>query len=107
MEALCDICNQAPEYTTYGLGTKRCERCSIAFNTQVQLERQRKHEHERMIQAQHVCGTEDQYDSICKECCEHGDMEEGYCLICGTDRTEELSAMAYDRYKDFIKYGEW
>lgn len=38
--------------------------------------------------------------------CEHQDMEEGHCLDCGLDRTEELSALAYDRAKDFRKYGD-
>lgn len=46
------------------------------------------------------------YDDYCEDCCEHGDMDEGYCLDCGADRTEELSALAYDRYKDFMKYGD-
>jgi hypothetical protein len=36
---------------------------------------------------------------ICDECCDHSDMEDGYCLICGADRTEDLAAQAYDRAK--------
>lgn len=43
----------------------------------------------------------DKYD-ICKQCCSHDDMEEAFCLICGEDLTEELSAKAYDAYKDRI-----
>lgn len=42
----------------------------------------------------------------CQECCEHGDMDGGYCLDCGKDRTEELMSRAYDYYKDKMKYGE-
>lgn len=41
-----------------------------------------------------------------QENCDHSDMEEGQCLLCGADRTEELSALAYDRYKDRMKYGD-
>lgn len=37
--------------------------------------------------------------------CEHADMDDGICLDCGADRTEELAARAYDRAKDFRKYG--
>lgn len=42
----------------------------------------------------------------CQECCEHQDMDVGQCMDCGADRTEEMSAMAYDRAKDFRKYGD-
>lgn len=47
-------------------------------------------------------------DEACEECCDHSDIEydEGCCLICGKDLTEELSARAYDRWKDYNKYGE-
>lgn len=38
--------------------------------------------------------------------CDHTDMEDGHCLDCGADRTEELAAAAYDRAKDLRKYGE-
>lgn len=41
-----------------------------------------------------------------EEECEHSDMEEGYCLDCGLDRTEELASLAYDRAKDRRKYGD-
>jgi hypothetical protein len=33
-------------------------------------------------------------------------MDSGQCLDCGADRTEELSALAYDRAKDARKYGD-
>ena len=38
--------------------------------------------------------------------CGHDDIEDGICLVCGEDLTEELSARAYDMYKDRMKYGE-
>lgn len=44
----------------------------------------------------------------CENCCNHDfDPDEGYiCLNCGKDGAEEVSSRAYDRYKDFIKYGD-
>lgn len=43
-----------------------------------------------------------------EDCCDHDDVcEDNYnCLICGKDLTEEYAARAYDRAKDFWKYGE-
>lgn len=41
-----------------------------------------------------------------EEDCEHGDMEDGWCLDCGEDFTADLMALAYDRAKDLRKYGE-
>lgn len=52
------------------------------------------------------CGCPIDGDEQCEECCEHGDMEDGQCLDCGADRTEELMAMAYDHAKDLRKYGD-
>lgn len=52
----------------------------------------------------HYCEIDD--GSICPECCDHGDVDDCQCLDCGTDLTEELSTRAYDRAKDFQKYGE-
>ena len=48
------------------------------------------------------------YGDICQECCEHEfDADEGYtCLGCGLDGSEDVMAAAYDRAKDFRKYGE-
>jgi hypothetical protein len=47
-------------------------------------------------------------DIVCEDCCDHGDIcpDERICLVCGKDLTEDLSAKAYDRYKDYMKYGE-
>lgn len=47
-------------------------------------------------------------DNPCEDCCEHSDVcrDERICLICDKDMSEELSARAYDRYKDRMKYGE-
>lgn len=42
----------------------------------------------------------------CPACCEHGDLDGGQCLDCGSDLTEDLSAEAYDRAKDARKYGD-
>ena len=36
----------------------------------------------------------------CQECCEHDDMDGGWCLDCGLDRTSDLAARAYDKWKD-------
>lgn len=35
----------------------------------------------------------------CAECCDHSDMDEGFCLLCGEDRREDLMARAYDYAK--------
>lgn len=44
----------------------------------------------------------------CEECCDHEfDPDEGFCCLnCGKDGTEDVMSAAYDRAKDFIKYGE-
>lgn len=36
----------------------------------------------------------------CQVCCEHDDIEDGFCLCCGADRTEHLMSKAYDYYKN-------
>ena len=43
-----------------------------------------------------------------EEECTHENIceDEFYCLDCGEDRREDLMADAYDRAKDFAKYGE-
>lgn len=40
--------------------------------------------------------------------CDHSDVchDEMVCLICGKDMAEDLLSAAYDRAKDFRKYGE-
>lgn len=47
-------------------------------------------------------------DKLSPEDCDHTDtcMDEFVCLDCGADRREELMSRAYDRAKDFRKYGE-
>ena len=45
-------------------------------------------------------------DVTCEDCCDHSDCDEHCCLICGKDMTEDFAARAYDRYKDYMKYGE-
>lgn len=45
---------------------------------------------------------------LCQGClddCQHTDMDDGHCLECGLDRTEELSSQDYDMAKDYRKYG--
>lgn len=32
--------------------------------------------------------------------CDHSDVEDAQCLICGEDLTEDMAARAYDMYKD-------
>lgn len=55
------------------------------------------------IKEEHECGKDDE---VCEECCEHDDMDDFYCCNCGKDCTEDIMARAYDRAKDFAKYGE-
>jgi hypothetical protein len=45
-------------------------------------------------------------DIVCEDCCDHSDCDSHCCLICGKDMTEDFAAKAYDRYKDYMKYGE-
>lgn len=51
------------------------------------------------------CANNSEYGDTCRSCCEHGDIDEGHCLECGGDFTEELMAAAYARAKDARKYG--
>jgi hypothetical protein len=43
---------------------------------------------------------------VCADCCDHDDLEDGFCLICGEDRTEDLAARAYDLLKEDGMYGD-
>jgi len=43
---------------------------------------------------------------VCADCCDHSDMDGGWCLICGTDRTEDLASEAYDRAKAAMYGGD-
>lgn len=60
-----------------------------------------------------VCADQEDYCDLdgyaCPECCDHPDgfdpNEGNHCLHCGFDGSEHLMAQAYDRYKDFQKYG--
>lgn len=64
------------------------------------LEKLKLRKNEQLAEAlstQHDCKVDD--GTSCQECCEHGDMDDGQCLDCGMDRTEELSAQAYDYFK--------
>lgn len=47
-------------------------------------------------------------DARCQECCEHEfDPEEGFmCLMCDKEGAEDVYSVAYDRWKDLMKYGE-
>lgn len=38
-------------------------------------------------------------DELCKVCCDHQDVDDGHCLDCGDDRTEDMAAAAYDSAK--------
>lgn len=39
--------------------------------------------------------------------CEHDICpDEFICLYCGEDMREDIASRAYDRYKDYLKYGE-
>ncbi len=41
------------------------------------------------------CGEEP-----CSDCCDHDEVEDGFCLNCGDDRSEWLMMAVYDRAKD-------
>ena len=41
----------------------------------------------------------------CQDCCDHSDATFYCCLGCGADLTESNMSAAYDRAKDFRKYG--
>jgi predicted amidophosphoribosyltransferase len=51
------------------------------------------------------CGQPADHD-VCSECCEHGDIDDMTCLICGHDMTESIMSRAYDQAKDQRKYGD-
>lgn len=42
----------------------------------------------------------------CSECCPHDELDHGICMDCEKDFSEEISARAYDTYKDRMKYGD-
>lgn len=47
------------------------------------------------------CGEPiNRFQTMCEECCEHGDQDDYCCLDCGKDMTEEKMARAYDLAKD-------
>lgn len=52
-----------------------------------------------------VCGEKCEQE-VCPKCCDHSDIDNFYCLNCGADRTEDMMSRAYDRAKDYWKYGE-
>jgi len=39
-------------------------------------------------------------DEICCDCCDHDDVDDFYCLVCGYNTFEDEASDAYDRYKD-------
>lgn len=54
-----------------------------------------------------LCGEETTCErEDCQKCCEHDDLDDAHCLICGLDLSEELGAAACDRWKDHYKYGD-
>lgn len=100
----CDECKTKEATRHYVLGTKRCDPCSARFDFQNWKRRY------LLKNAEHIC--EDcnnkwigQYG--CPVCCEHEpDPDEGYhCLSCGKDCSADVAAEAYDRWKDYRKYG--
>lgn len=46
-----------------------------------------------------------EYGDLCPSCCDHSDMDDFICLLCGEDRTDDIMSAAYDRAKDLRKYG--
>lgn len=41
-----------------------------------------------------------------EENCDHSDIDEFTCLICGEDMMEQMISRAYDYYKEKFKYGD-
>lgn len=90
----------------YWGGGARCKPCSDKHEAIVLAKRQAELNAERERVRNHKCGADT--DDLCEDCCEHLDIErdERCCLDCGKDLTEHLSGLAYDRYKDFRKFGD-
>ena len=42
----------------------------------------------------------------CQACCPHDDLDHCICLACERDLSETIFSRAYDRAKDFRKYGD-
>lgn len=45
-------------------------------------------------------------DEKCQECCAHFDLENGHCIDCGLDLSEKLGDIAFERWKNQVKYGD-
>ena len=43
------------------------------------------------------CGEPVGLDLNCQQCCDHSDMDNGECLDCGADRTEDLMNAAHEQ----------
>jgi hypothetical protein len=88
----CDTCGRrvtAEEITTYVFGVKRCPTCTEAFDlsnyklklAQACAKRARYLAHRKALEESEdgVCPDDGQ---VCKDCCPHDDVEDGYCLDC-------------------------
>lgn len=60
------------------------------------------------MKPKYQCENPDCDEETCQSCCDHEyDPDEGYmCLNCGTDGSEVVQSVAYDRAKDARKYGD-
>lgn len=104
---ICDDCDHpSTKITTYGMGMKRCPICRDFFDKKRRAERAERDRIEAERQATHRCDADD--DMTCPECCVHDfDPDEGFtCLNCGSDGSERVQSLAYDKEKDRRKYGD-
>lgn len=88
----------------------RCQTCADSFSEANRREALAKEEEWIKANPCETCGEPPAIAYYeCQDCCEHEfDADEGYhCLSCGLDGSEDVAAAAYDRMKDFAKYGEW
>jgi hypothetical protein len=101
---LCHDCKTLPATAHFGTGVKRCEPCAETYRAILRAKRKEKDD----AATCDVCDakTGNYMQAYCSDCCEHGEFDHGICMDCGLDCTEEMAAAAYDRAKDFQKYGE-
>ncbi len=101
MTDLCCDCKESPAVVTYVSGARRCGDCSCQYDVKIKFDAMKNQNAAKCEE----CGENTGGAEVCKECCEHSDMDEGHCLICGDDRTEWLMCAAYDRAKS-ARYGD-
>ncbi len=99
------ICDENADFVHY-IFCSRCEPCSDIFQAKLRAKRAAENAAAKCEECGVLTGSTS-FD-YCEECCEHDfDPDEGnMCLSCGQDGTEDVMSAAYDRAKDYQKYGE-